>query len=75
MTIFFFRWFNSGRLVVLGKDLEIKELSKDYNNKLPFLFKNNFNLYATHLHNCELILVQVNKEDAFVTVFKNGTIS
>lgn len=50
---------------ILGKDLEIKELSKDYTNKLPFLFKNNFNFYVTHLHNHELILVQVNKKDAF----------
>lgn len=50
---------------ILGKDLEIKELSKDYINKLPFLFRNNFNFYVTHLHNHELILVQVNKEDTF----------
>ena len=50
---------------ILGKDLEIKELSKDYINKLPFIFQNNFNFYVTHLHNHELILVQVNKEDAF----------
>lgn len=50
---------------ILGKDLEIKELSKDYANKLPFIFKNNFNFYITHLHNHELILVQVNKEDVF----------
>lgn len=50
---------------ILGKDLEIKELSKDYTNKLPFLFRNNFNFYSTHLHNHQLILVQVNKEDAF----------
>jgi hypothetical protein len=50
---------------ILGKDLEIKELSKEYTNKLPFIFKNNFNFYVTHLHNHELILVQVNKEDAF----------
>ena len=50
---------------ILGKDLEIKELPKDYANKLPFVFKNNFNFYVTHLHNHELILVQVNKEDAF----------
>lgn len=53
---------------ILGKDLEIKELPKDYANKLPFLFKNNFNFYITHLHNHELILVQVNKEDAFNAV-------
>ena len=50
---------------ILGKDLEIKELSKEYTNKLPFIFKNNFNFYVTHLHNHELILVKVNKEDAF----------
>lgn len=50
---------------ILGKDLEIKELSKEYTNKLPFLFRNNFNFYVTHLHNHELILVKVNKEDAF----------
>ncbi|MGL2963829.1 MarR family transcriptional regulator [Flavobacterium sp. RSB2_4_14] len=50
---------------ILGKDIEIKELSTDYTNKLPFIFKNNFNFYVTHLHNHELILVQVNKEDAF----------
>lgn len=50
---------------ILGKDLEIKELPKEYTNKLPFIFKNNFNFYVTHLHNHELILVQVNKEDAF----------
>ena len=50
---------------ILGKDLEIKGLSKDYTNKLPFVFKNNFNFYETHLHNHELILMQVNKEDAF----------
>ena len=50
---------------ILGKDLEIKELSKEYTNKLPFIFKNNFNFYVTNLHNHELILVQVNKEDAF----------
>lgn len=50
---------------ILGKDLEIKELSNDYTNKLPFVFKNNFNFYVTHLHNHKLILVQVNKEDAF----------
>lgn len=53
---------------ILGKDLEIKELPKDYTNKLPFLFKNNFNFYVTYLHNHELILVKVNKEDAFNTV-------
>ena len=50
---------------ILGKDLEIKELPNDYTNKLPFVFKNNFNFYVTHLHNHKLILVQVNKEDAF----------
>lgn len=50
---------------ILGKDLEIKELAKEYTNKLPFLFRNNFNFYVTHLHNHELILVQVNKKDAF----------
>lgn len=50
---------------ILGKDLEIKELSKEYTNKLPYIFKNNFNFYVTHLHNHELILVKVNKEDAF----------
>lgn len=50
---------------ILGKDLEIKELSKEYTNKLPFLFRNNFSFYVTHLHNHELILVKVNKEDAF----------
>ncbi|GEC80092.1 hypothetical protein [Flavobacterium aquatile] len=50
---------------ILGKNLEIKELSKEFTNKLPFIFKNNFNFYVTHLHNHELILVQVNKEDAF----------
>ena len=50
---------------ILGKDLEIKELPNDYTNKLPYIFKNNFNFYVTHLHNHELILVQVNKEDAF----------
>jgi hypothetical protein len=50
---------------ILGKDLEIKELSKEYTNKLPFIFKNNFNFYVTHLHNHELILVKVNREDAF----------
>lgn len=48
---------------ILGKDLEIKELSKEYTNKLPFIFKNNFNFYVTHLHNHELILAQVKKED------------
>lgn len=50
---------------ILGKDLEIKELPNDYTNKLPYIFKNNFNFYVTHLHNHELILVQVNKDDAF----------
>jgi hypothetical protein len=50
---------------ILGKDLEIKELPNDYTNKLPYIFKNNFNFYVTHLHNHKLILVQVNKEDAF----------
>ena len=50
---------------ILGKDLEINELPKGYSNKLPFIFKNNFNFYITHLHNHELILVQVNKEDVF----------
>lgn len=50
---------------ILGKDLEIKELSKEYTNKLPFLFKNNFNFYVTHLNNHELILIQLKKEDTF----------
>ena len=50
---------------ILGKDLEIKELPNDYTNKLPYILKNNFNFHVTHLHNHELILVQVNKEDAF----------
>ena len=50
---------------ILGKDLEIKELPNNYTNKLPYIFKNNFNFYVTHLHNHKLILVQVNKEDAF----------
>jgi hypothetical protein len=50
---------------ILGKDLEIKELPNDYTNKLPFVFKNNFNFYVTDLHNHKLILVRVNKEDAF----------
>lgn len=50
---------------ILGKDLEINELSTDYTNRLPFIFKSNFKFYVTHLHNHELILMQVNKEDAF----------
>lgn len=50
---------------ILGKDLEIKELSKELTNKLPFLFKNNFNFYVTHLNNHELILIQLKKEDTF----------
>jgi hypothetical protein len=50
---------------ILGKNLEIKELSKEYIHKLPFLFRNSFNFYVTHLHNHELILVQVKKEAAF----------
>ncbi len=49
---------------ILGKDLEIKELSKELTNKLPYIFKNNFNFYVTHLHNHELILVRVNKDEA-----------
>lgn len=50
---------------IIGKDLEINELSTDYTNRLPFIFKSNFKFYVTHLHNHELILMQVNKEDAF----------
>ena len=50
---------------ILGKALEIKELSKELTNKLPFLFKNNFNFYVTHLNNHELILIQLKKEDTF----------
>lgn len=50
---------------LLGQEIELNKLPEDILNKLPFLFRNNYEFYTTKLYNHELIFLMLNKEDTF----------
>lgn len=50
---------------LLGQEIELNKLPEDILNKLPFLFRNNYEFYTTKLYNHELIFLILNKEDTF----------
>src|SRR5690554_5921518 len=50
---------------LLGQEIELNKLPEDILNKLPFLFRNNYEFYITKLYNHELIFLMLNKEDIF----------
>src|SRR5690606_5328327 len=50
---------------LLGQEIELNKLPEDILNKLPFLFRNNYEFYNTKISNRELIFLVLDKEDTF----------
>ncbi|RRJ86349.1 MarR family transcriptional regulator [Paenimyroides tangerinum] len=50
---------------LLGQKIELKKLSDNILNKLPFLFRNSYEFYSTRISNHELIFLVLDKEDTF----------
>ena len=50
---------------VLGQEIKYDKLPEDTLNKLPFLFRNNYEFYSAKILNHELIFLVLDKEDTF----------
>lgn len=50
---------------LLGQEIELNKLPNNKLNKLPFLFRNNYEFYSTKISDRELIFLVLDKEDAF----------
>lgn len=50
---------------LLGQEIELNKLPDDTLNKLPFLFRSNYEFYSTKISNRQLIFLVLDKEDTF----------
>ena len=50
---------------LLGQEIKLNKLPDNTLNKLPFLFRNNYEFYSTKISNRELIFLVLDKEDTF----------